>query len=229
MSFSPLHVWASMGLFSKIITCALLIMFVLSLSVMVERAIALFLGKQKTKSLLPAIGPMLTSGDYGKAADVANDHSASPFARVVAPVLAKLSSAEEKRVSRVELARREAERRKEAIGEELRRGMGLVATVGSVAPFVGLLGTVAGIITAFTSIAATGSGGLGAVSAGIAEALVETALGLVVAIIAVLGFNSLNNSINAIETEVARRAGELLDELENSHGSSDSGQFEKAA
>ena len=86
----------------------------------------------------------------------------------------------------VELAQREAERQKEAVGLELRRGMGVLASVGSVAPFVGLLGTVVGIITAFQGIATTGSGGLGAVSAGIAEALIETALGLCVAIPAVL-------------------------------------------
>ena len=136
-----------------------------------------------------------------------------------------------KNLSRVELARREAERQKEAVGEELRRGMGILASVGSVAPFIGLLGTVVGIISAFQGIAATGSGGLGSVSAGISEALVETALGLMVAIPAVLFFNSLNNKINAVEAEVARRTGELLDELENTHGSHsrESGNFEKAA
>jgi biopolymer transport protein ExbB len=74
-----------------------------------------------------------------------------------------------------------------------------------------------------------GSGGLGAVSAGIAEALVETALGLMVAIPAVLFFNQLNTKINAVETELARRTGELLDEVENAHGSRDSGSFEKVA
>jgi biopolymer transport protein ExbB/TolQ len=229
MSFSPIHVWQSMGLFSKIITVVLLIMFVVSLAVMVERLFALLLGQRRTSRFLPSIVPMLASPDYGAAIGIAKEHRASPFARLLVPVLGKVSSGDDKKLGRVELARREAERQKEAVGEELRRGMGAIATVGSVAPFIGLLGTVAGIITAFTSIAATGSGGLGAVSAGIAEALVETALGLVVAIIAVLGFNFLNNWMNGIETEVARRAGELLDELENTHGSHDSGQYERAA
>jgi biopolymer transport protein ExbB len=77
---------------------------------------------------------------------------------------------------------------------------------------------VVGIITAFQGIGATGSAGLGAVSAGIAEALVETALGLMVAIPAVLFFNYLNTRIAAVEMALTRSSGELLDEMENEHG-----------
>lgn len=231
MSFSPIHIWASMGLLSKVIASLLIVMATMCLAVVVERTIALLRAKGITRKFLRGVVPLLESSDYPKAADLADQHKLSPFARLVAPVLRKLSSSEDKNLSRVELARREAERQKEAVGEELRRGMGILASVGSVAPFIGLLGTVVGIISAFQGIAATGSGGLGSVSAGIAEALVETALGLMVAIPAVLFFNSLNNKINAVEAEVARRTGELLDELENTHGSNDrsSGNFEKAA
>jgi len=232
MSFSPLHIWASMGLMSKVIASLLLVMATMSLAVVVERWVALVRAKGETRKFLRSVVPLLASLDYPKAAELADGHKASPFARLIAPILRKLSSTEEKNLTRVELARREAERQKEAVGEELRRGMGVLASVGSVAPFVGLLGTVVGIITAFQGIATTGSGGLGAVSAGISEALVETALGLMVAIPAVLFFNQLNNKINVVETELARRTGELLDELENTHGSvnaSDSGKFERAA
>ena len=229
MSFSPIHIWASMGLMSKVIASILLLMATMSLAVVVERWVALIRAKGETRRFLRSVVPLLADTDYPKAALLAAGHKASPFARLIGPILKKLSSTEEKNLSRVELARREAERQKEAVGEELRRGMGVLASVGSVAPFVGLLGTVVGIITAFQGIATTGSGGLGAVSAGIAEALVETALGLMVAIPAVLFFNQLNNKINVVETELARRTGELLDELENTHGSLDSGKFEKQA
>jgi len=229
MSFSPIHIWASMGLMSKVIASLLLVMATMSLAVVVERWVSLLRGKGETRTFLRAVVPLLEGSDYAKAAELADGHKAAPFARLMAPILRKLTSSEEKNLSRVELARREAERQKEAVGEELRRGMGVLASVGSIAPFVGLLGTVVGIITAFQGIASTGSGGLGSVSAGIAEALVETALGLMVAIPAVLFFNQLNNKINIVETELARRTGELLDELENSHGSRDSGRFEKAA
>lgn len=229
MSFSPIHIWASMGLLSKVIASILLLMATMVVAVYVERHVALLRAKSETRKFLRAVVPFLDTSDYQGAVGLAETHKLSPFGRLMAPVLRKLSSTEEKNLSRVEVARREAERQKESVGEDLRRGMNVLASVGSVAPFVGLLGTVVGIITAFQGIAATGSGGLGAVSAGIAEALVETALGLMVAIPAVLFFNQLNTKINAVETELARRTGELLDELENNHGSRDSGRFEKAA
>lgn len=229
MSFSPIHIWASMGLLSKVIASILLLMATMVVAVYVERHVALVRAKSETRKFLRAVVPFLESTEYTKAVTVAETHKLSPFGRLMAPVLRKLSSTEEKNLSRVEVARREAERQKESVGEDLRRGMNVLASVGSVAPFVGLLGTVVGIITAFQGIASTGSGGLGAVSAGIAEALVETALGLMVAIPSVLFFNQLNTKINAVETELARRTGELLDELENNHGSRDSGRFEKAA
>ena len=89
-----------------------------------------------------------------------------------------------------------------------------MASVGSVAPFVGLLGTVLGIISAFQGIAATGSGGLSSVSAGIAEALIETALGLGVAIPAVLAFNYLSASIARDELTLTNAAGALVDRIE---------------
>ena len=111
----------------------------------------------------------------------------------------------------VEVARREAQRQKEQVGEELRRGMNVLASVGSVAPFVGLLGTVVGVINAFVGIASTGSGGIGAVSAGIAEALVETALGLFVAIPAVWFYNYLTGRLEYFNVEMDNSSSELLD------------------
>ena len=88
-----------------------------------------------------------------------------------------------------------------------------MATIGSTAPFVGLLGTVVGIINAFVGIAATGSGGIGAVSAGIAEALVETALGLVVAIPAVWFYNYLTGQLEYFTVEMDNSSSELIDYL----------------
>jgi biopolymer transport protein ExbB len=97
----------------------------------------------------------------------------------------------------------------------------IVATVGSLAPFVGLLGTVVGIIAAFQGIGAAGSAGMSAISAGIAEALVETAFGLMVAIPAVIMFNYLTGRVATIELALGRSVGELLDEMENHHGRGD--------
>src|SRR5204863_3018455 len=117
--------------------------------------------------------------------------------------------------SPAERTRRYLERLLEELGADLRRGMAVLASVGSVAPFVGLLGTVVGIITAFQGIASTGSGGLSSVSAGISEALVETALGLAVAIPAVLAYHYLTNDITRDQGALTRSAGELLDSIED--------------
>ena len=103
----------------------------------------------------------------------------------------------------------------EEIGVDLRRGLNVLSSVGSTAPFVGLLGTVLGIISAFQGIAATGSGGLSSVSAGISEALIETALGLTVAIPAVLAFNYLSSRIATEELRLKNASGELLDLIED--------------
>lgn len=229
VSFSPMHIWASMGPLSKVIAAILVLMATMSIAVVVERQIALLRGAAETRKFLRALLPLLEARDYAAMITLSEQHKVSPFARLVAPIASKLETGSSKRLDVVELARREAERQKEAVGSDLRRGMSVLASVGSIAPFVGLLGTVVGIITAFQGIAATGSGGLGAVSAGIAEALVETALGLMVAIPAVLFFNQLNTKMNLVEAELARRTGELLDEVENDHGQRTSGELERAA
>ena len=93
---------------------------------------------------------------------------------------------------------------------ELKRGLGLLATIGSTAPFIGLFGTVVGIINAFRSIAATGSGGMSVVSGGIAEALVSTALGIFVAIPAVVAFNHFTGKLEAFHVEMNRASSQLL-------------------
>jgi len=93
-------------------------------------------------------------------------------------------------------------------GTTLRRGLGLLATVGSTAPFVGLVGTVAGIINAFEQLSNSQQAGVGMVSSGIAEALVTTALGIAVAIPAVWLFNYLTQRIATLLADLECRAQE---------------------
>ena len=93
---------------------------------------------------------------------------------------------------------------------QLKRGLGFLATIGSTAPFIGLFGTVVGIINAFRSIAATGSGGMSVVSGGIAEALVSTALGIFVAIPAVVAFNHFTGKIENFHVEMNRASSQLV-------------------
>ncbi len=95
----------------------------------------------------------------------------------------------------------------------LKKGLGFLATIGSTAPFVGLFGTVVGIINAFRSIAATGSGGMSVVSGGIAEALVSTALGIFVAIPAVVAFNHFTGKLETFHVEMNRASSQLINRL----------------
>jgi biopolymer transport protein ExbB len=96
---------------------------------------------------------------------------------------------------------------------QLRQGLGFLATIGSTAPFIGLFGTVVGIINAFRSIAATGSGGMSVVSGGIAEALVSTALGIFVAIPAVVAFNHFTGKVETFHVQMNRVSSQLLNRL----------------
>jgi len=233
MQFDLAHIWASMSFVSKLIAFGLVLMAIASIAVIVERMIALARSNAETRKFVQEAGPLLDKWDTEGLLRAADKYRVSALARLVGAAMRRFLRAEsepEGNLSAVELARREVERRREALSTDLRRGLSVLASVGSVAPFVGLLGTVVGIISAFQGIATTGSGGLGAVSAGISEALIETALGLSVAIPAVLFFNYLTGKISGVEAALERSAGELLDDMENQHGrASDERVLEEAA
>lgn len=221
MSFDLMHIWASMGLLAKLIAGTLLMMGIATFGVFVERLLALGKSNRESRVFAAKAVPLIEQWRLLELVQLADKHRASALARLFGSMTQRyLRGVEDPEggLSPVEFARNEAGRKKEAIGAELRRGMPVLATVGSVAPFVGLLGTVLGIINAFQSIGASGSGGLGAVSAGIAEALIETAFGLLIAIPAVFMFNYLTARVSTIELALERSAGELLDEMENQYG-----------
>jgi len=111
----------------------------------------------------------------------------------------------------VETARRGCERSATLFTQELKRGLSTLATIATSAPFIGLFGTIAGIINAFRGMALTGSGGIGAVASGIAEALVTTAFGIGVAIIALWCYNTLNTRIEVYEAEMTNTTSQIVD------------------
>ena len=94
---------------------------------------------------------------------------------------------------------------------DLKKGLAFLATTGATAPFVGLFGTTIGIINAFAGMSLTGSGGIGAIAGGISEALVTTALGLLVAIAAVWAYNYFSGQVDGFTVEMDNSGGELLD------------------
>lgn len=221
MTFNLLDIWQHMGTAATVVAVALLAMGLASLTVVVERAMALRSSRAASRRFSAQIGDPLRAGDIEAVLDLsaAPPHRGGHLTRLVRDVLTTyrhaVNTADAAGLPPAERTRRHLERALEVNGTDLRRGMSILASVGSTAPFVGLLGTVVGIISAFQGIADTGSGGLAAVSAGISEALIETALGLAVAIPAVLAFNALSARMAAEEQGLSHAGGELLDAIED--------------
>lgn len=219
MSFNLIKIFHDMDLFARCVVGLLVAMAVASLAVFVERLWGLGRARRQSRRFGEVAGDLLSRGAYEEVIAGAAGFRGSPLAAMLQVGLRTYLDAYKKpgKLSAIELVKRELARKGEAQSAEIRRGMSVLASVGSVAPFVGLLGTVVGIIAAFQGIAREGSGGLGAVSAGIAEALVVTALGLVVAIPAVLAFNFLSARADAVLLALEQSRGEFIDHLE-AHG-----------
>jgi biopolymer transport protein ExbB len=228
MSFSFLEIWQHMGVPALIVAAILIVMGLASLTVFIERMISLRRSRTASRRFAVAVMEPMRRGDVDAVLAETDKFKQGHLARVVRAGVTTYwhacGTADISGLTPAERTRRHLERYMEEIGADLRSGLAILASVGSVAPFVGLLGTVVGIISAFQGIAATGSGGLSSVSAGISEALIETALGLAVAIPAVLAFHFLTNRITHDEGALNRSAGELLDTIEDwaerqTHGS----------
>ena len=213
-----LEMWNQMGPVAKAIGVILIFMSMWSFGVAIERIYTFTQAKKQSKLYAPQVAKHLKEGRLKDAIAVSTSKNYR-YSHLAKVVLAGLQEYQFQHESRGGLARedvldtvRRAIQRASALtANDLKKGVAALATIGSTAPFVGLLGTVVGIITAFQGIAATGSGGIGAVSAGIAEALVETALGLVVAIPAVWFYNYLTGRIEFFTVEMDNSSSELVD------------------
>ena len=215
MHFDLVKILHEMDWMARGVTGVLLLMGVASLAVYIERLLAYGRSRRQSRAFAAAAAKLVAAGDYRKLADVADGHQGGHLARAIGPA-AKMyvESADDVVESAVEATRRELLRRHEDAGVDLRRGLSVLASMGSIAPFVGLLGTVVGIIAAFSKISSTGSGGLGSVAGGISEALVVTALGLMVAIPAVLLYNNLSGQADRIHQGLSTSIGQFIDHLE---------------
>jgi biopolymer transport protein ExbB/biopolymer transport protein TolQ len=210
--------WSQMGPIAKGIGVILVIMSMISFGVAIERIYTFTQARKQSKLYAPQVAKHLKDGRLKDAIAISSskNYRYSHLAKVVLAGLQEYqfqqeSGANLSREDLVDTVRRAIQRASALTANDLKKGVASLATIGATAPFVGLLGTVVGIITAFQGIAATGSGGLGAVSAGISEALVETALGLVVAIPAVWFYNYLTGRIEYFNVEMDNSSSELLD------------------
>jgi biopolymer transport protein ExbB/biopolymer transport protein TolQ len=210
-----------MGLIKTMSWPALSIFFLLcllsvySLAVSVERWMTFQKGKQQSVKFALEVGQLLKQDKLREAIDLAKKYKHSHVAKVVSAGLLEFAyeahGAAAQGHDTVAAAERAVERAAMMTVADLKKGLGGLATIATTAPFIGLLGTVIGIINAFRGMAASGAGGLGSVSAGIAEALVTTALGLFVAIPAVWLYNLFLNKIERFQVEMSNSSSELVD------------------
>ncbi len=214
VSFDLRSMWAQMGWLAKAVVILLFIMSAYSIGIMIDRLLAYNAARNQSRQFAPLVAGALREGKLDEAIKVADRFKKSHLAKVV---VAGLQEFKAHQVSSeipgdvIEASRRALERASAIVHAETKRGVSALATIGSTAPFVGLFGTVVGIINAFKGISTEKSTGLGAVAGGISEALVTTAFGLFVAIPAVMMFNYFTNRVEAFDVEMDNSSSELID------------------
>jgi len=211
MDFSLSHLWASMGLFAKCIVITMGLMSVASLLVTFERIISFFRSGSDSVAFAARMGKLFESGGVAAAAAEPLQKNSGHLGRTINAGLVAFKTAPADKEVAIESVARALERQAAREVQSFKRGLGVLATVGSTAPFVGLLGTTMGIVNSFQQMANSGSGGLGTVSAGISEALITTAFGLLVAIPAVVAFNFLQGWVDARSVDLSESSNEFLD------------------
>src|SRR5580700_191462 len=214
VGFDLRSMWGNMGWLARGVVMILFVMSAWSIGVMIDRAIAFNGARKQSRAFAPAVAGALREGKLDEAIKIADRYGKSHLAKVVVAGLQEFRAhqlSSEIPGEDIEASRRALERAEAIVHAELKRGVSSLATIGSTSPFVGLFGTVVGIINAFKGISQQKSTGLGAVAGGISEALVTTAVGLFVAIPAVWMFNYFTNRIEAFDVEMGNSSSELID------------------
>jgi len=214
MAWDPISMWKSMGWLARIVVIILFIMSGWSIGVMIDRWMAFSAARKQSRAFAPQVAGALKNGNIEEAIKIAERNKKSHLAKVVVAGLQEFRAHGESSDipgETIEASKRALERAEAIVHAELKRGLGGLATIGSTAPFVGLFGTVVGILNAFRGIASSKATGLAAVAGGISEALVTTAVGLFVAIPAVMMFNYLTGRVEAFDVEMDNSSSELVD------------------
>jgi len=212
MQFTLSELWAHMGLFARLIVGVMGVMSLASIFVASERLLAFRKARLASRAFLRGLAPLLERRELDAASATGATGDVGYVGRVLSAGLRAYTGAPRNDADlSFDLVARALERQTERETQNMKRGQSVLATVSSTAPFVGLLGTVMGIVNSFQQMSASGSGGLATVSAGISEALVTTAFGLVVAIPAVMIYNYFQSVMEAVTVDISEASNELLD------------------
>jgi len=216
MQFGLIEMWVAMGAVAKTVAILLIFLSILSIYLFIERQMVFAKARRKSKQLAPKLADLLKKGQVQEALTLSSkkEFKGSHLARVTAAGIKEFFEGKEANLSleeQVETAQRGCERAATIFSQELKRGLNTLATVATSSPFIGLFGTIAGIINAFRGMALTGSGGIGAVAGGISEALITTAFGIGVAIIALWCYNFLITKIDTYSAEMSNTSSQIVD------------------
>src|SRR5437868_7722117 len=202
VGWDPISLWKQMGWPARLVVIVLFIMSAWSIGVMIDRYIAFNAARKQSRSFAPQVAGALRDGKIDEAIRVAERNKKSHLAKVVTAGLQEFKAHGDSNDipgEQIEASKRALERAEAIVHAELKRGLGGLATIGSTAPFVGLFGTVVGILNAFRQISRQKTSGLGAVAGGISEALVTTAFGVFVALLAVMVVSYVINIASAFD------------------------------
>jgi biopolymer transport protein ExbB/TolQ len=216
MQFGLIEMWQAMGYVAKAVAITLIFLSVIAIYLFVERQIVFARSKTKSKKVAPKLADLLKSGNIQEALTLSSkkENKGSHLARVTAAGVREFMEGQEAGMNfeqQVASAQRGMDRAATIFTQEMKKGLNTLATIATSSPFIGLFGTIFGIINAFRGMALTGSGGIGAVAAGIAEALITTAFGIGVAVIALWCYNFLNTRIEIIGAEMSNTSSEVID------------------
>jgi biopolymer transport protein ExbB/biopolymer transport protein TolQ len=236
MDIDLIELWAHMNDLVRGVVVVLTLQALFCTYVVVDRILLVFTSAARSRRFAAEAGAKLEANDYEAVLEIAKRHERSHLASFIHTGLDTFLARRREGHSRekaAELAKRALERKGENLSESLARGLNVLASTGSTAPFIGLLGTVLGILNAFRLIGEEASGGMGTIGPAISEALIVTGYGLLVAIPSVLLFNWLSGQIAKYEAGLANAGSELIDALEAGTGtrtveSDDDGVSEQA-
>src|SRR5260370_1781931 len=201
------------GIFGGAVMVCLVLLSVVWVGMSIDKHRCCGLASRESEKFKAEFKKFLHGGDAQDLIEAGRQHENSYVAQVVSAGIIEYDGVRQSGGDPVASLELVTSALRDSISEtliQLKRGLGFLATIGSTAPFIGLFGTVVGIINAFRSIAATGSGGMSVVSGGIAEALISTALGIFVAIPAVVAFNHFTGNIQTFHVDMNPASSQLV-------------------
>jgi biopolymer transport protein ExbB/TolQ len=216
MEWGLVEMWGLMAPLAKGVAILLMILSIISLYLFIERQLVFYKARAKSKKVAPQLAGMLKRGQIQEALKLSStkENQGSHLARVTAAGIKEFLEGKQYNLSfeeQIETAQRGCARAATIFTQELSRGSNTIATIATSSPFIGLFGTIGGIMNAFRGMAQTGSGGIGAVAGGIAEALLTTAFGIGVAILALWLYSFLRTRIDIYSAEMANTSSEIVD------------------